>query len=297
MKIAFSTLACPGWNLETIVTQASAMGYDGVEIRGLQGELDLPVVPALSADPPGVQALFREHKIDLVCLGCSASLESTRSTEVARQKASVVEYLELARKLGCPFVRIFAGEVQGHEDPRETLSRIAEALRSLVPAAVREGVTILVENSGDFVTSADMWFLMDAVGHPRVRCCWNPCAARTLGERPTKSLPTLASKIGMVHLCDAAFDEQGVLLEYKPPGEGNVELDRTIELLKGLLYRGYLVFEWPRLWVPSLAPPDAVLPQAAEWMRKRLEEKQPVLTAYKNDKHAPRLAVPETSQT
>ena len=45
MKLGFSSLVCPGWSLESIVTNAAAMGFDGVELRGIRGELELPLVP------------------------------------------------------------------------------------------------------------------------------------------------------------------------------------------------------------------------------------------------------------
>ena len=64
---------------------------------------------------------------------------------------------------------------------------------------------------------------------------------------------------------------------------------RAIDLLRGVVYRGYLVFEWPKLWVPSLAAPDTVLPAVAEFLRARLDHRDAVLSAYKTDKHKPNL--------
>lgn len=289
MKIGFSSLACPTWDLETIVTGASSMGFDGVELRGLGGELHLPLVPQLSADPAGVRSLFRENNVELVCLGTSVTLDARDRREVGRQKATLTEFVELASALGCPNVRAFMGEVQKNDNQRAALARIAESLRSLPALLSRTGVTLLIENGGDFPISDALWFVIDAVDHPRVRCCWNQCHAMTVGERATKSLPRLGHKIGMVHICDAIFDPQGILTDYALPGEGDTEIARQIELLKGMIYDRYLMLEWPKLWVASLASADVALPAAAKFLRERIDEKQAVLTAYKNDKNAPRL--------
>jgi hypothetical protein len=81
-----------------------------------------------------------------------------------------------------------------------------------------------------------------------------------------------------------------VLLDYKPLGEGDAEVARQIELLRGLLYDRYVVFEWPKMWVESLPPPESILPSVAKFLRERIEEQQPILTAYKGDKNAPKLA-------
>ena len=41
MKLAFSTLGCPEWDLDTIIRAARKYGYDGIELRALAGSLDL----------------------------------------------------------------------------------------------------------------------------------------------------------------------------------------------------------------------------------------------------------------
>ncbi len=290
MKTGFSSLVCPAWDLETIVTSASSMGFDGVELRGLRGELHLPQAPELAGDPEAARRLFRENGVDLVCLASSATLVSRQPKEVARQKAVVAEWIELAAALACPYVRMFLGEVPRFDHRRAALSRIVTALRALVPVAARNGVTLLVENGGDFVGSEDLWFVIDGVDHPNLQCCWNQCHALSLGERPTNSIPRLGGKIGTVHLCDADFDEQGVLEEYRPVGEGGAEVARQIELLRGMAFDGYLLFEWPKLWVDSLPAPEAILPAVGAFLRERLAAEQPVLSAYKADKNKPKLA-------
>ncbi len=290
MKTGFSSLVCPGWDLETIVTQAQTCGFDGVELRGLRGELHLPLVPELAARPDRVRELFNEHHVELICLGTSATLDSRRREEVAGQRAAIIEFIELAAKLGCPYVRLYVGDAQPRDHHRGALGRVAEALTSLVPVASRHDVTLLVENGGDFPGSDDLWFLFDAVSHPAVRCCWSQCHAMTLGERATTSIPRLSNNIALVHTCDAAFDDYGVLLDYKPLGQGDVQIARQIELLRGVTYDGYLVFEWPKMWVASLPAPETVLPDVARFLRECIDAKQPVLAAYKGDKHAPQLA-------
>ena len=79
-------------------------------------------------------------------------------------------------------------------------------------------------------------------------------------------------------------------MDRRPLGEGDTQVARQIELLKGIMYRQYVIFEWPKLWVDSLSAPQDVLPQAARFLRAKIEEKQDPLTAYKGDKHAPNLA-------
>jgi hypothetical protein len=38
MRLAFSSLACPGWTVERIADSVSRYGYDGIEWRIAEGE-------------------------------------------------------------------------------------------------------------------------------------------------------------------------------------------------------------------------------------------------------------------
>jgi sugar phosphate isomerase/epimerase len=65
MKLAFSTLGCPDWELAEVIAGARKYGYDGVELRALSGSLDLLVVMNLlrSGSPrPGSISNARESK-------------------------------------------------------------------------------------------------------------------------------------------------------------------------------------------------------------------------------------------
>ena len=294
MKIAFSSMACPAWDLSTILAKAKEFGYQGVELRGLAGQLHLPLAAELTADPEAVQKRFADAGIELMCLASSAVFHSRDPHEVADNKAQVREYIDTAQALGCPFVRVFGAEIPrrfpfGYEPRERVLSRIATALREVAPYAESRGVTIVLENSGDFCRSEDLWFLVDAAESSAVRACWNTVAGRSVRERPTVSIPRLASKIAILHVCDAKFDEAGRFESFVPLGEGSCEIARAFELLKGVGFDEWLVFDWPKLWNTSLADPDRSLPAAAKFLKDLLAQKPVVLSAYKGDKHAPRF--------
>lgn len=91
-----------------------------------------------------------------------------------------------------------------------------------------------------------------------------------------------------MHVTDGKFDEAGHFEGYALPGQGTIEIPRMVQLLKGIGYRGYLVFDWPKLWTPSLAEADKALPAASKYLQPFLDEKPVPLTAYKGDKYAPR---------
>ena len=45
MKIAFMTLGCPNWDLDTICQKGREYGFDGVDFRGYLDEIDITKLP------------------------------------------------------------------------------------------------------------------------------------------------------------------------------------------------------------------------------------------------------------
>lgn len=289
MKMGFSSICCPTWDLRTMIEQAVLLGFDGFELRGLQGQLHLPLHPELSQNSEAVVQACESTNVELVCLGTSAFFGHQKKQDAADQKAAVREYIELAEKLHCPFVRVFSGDVPAGSNRYNTLGRIAEALTDLAHLASRHKVALLIENSGDLAGSRDLWFLIDSISHPALQACWNPINGLSVRERSTIAVPMLGVKIGMVHVADAVFDDF-VLQSYQELGAGNLGVERLVELLCGVGFDGYLMLDWPKLWNDSLAAPEAFLPKAAEFLKAQLNVQRKPLSAYKGDKNAPSYA-------
>ncbi|MFH0982658.1 MAG: sugar phosphate isomerase/epimerase [Planctomycetota bacterium] len=292
MKIGFTSRVCPEWDLTTIVRKAAEWGFDGVELGTLQGETHLPAVRALTADPDAVKRLFADQGVELVCLGTRETLESYNAREVTHSREHILEVVELAGRLGCPFVRVPIGTIPRGDNRHRTLARLASMFEGLALPTARQHVTLVVENGGDYVGSQDLWFVLDHVAHPAVAACWNACTAMMQLERPTVSVPRLGTRIKLVHVCDGAFDDRGGFGGFRVPGIGNVELRRMIELLRGIIYCGYLIFDWPKAAVPELPDAELVLPKVRAQLREWVDSRAEVLSAYKGDKKAVRLNLP-----
>src|SRR6476660_6231798 len=75
IPIAFSTLGCPAWDWPKILTFAHDHGFSAVELRGLQGNMDLPSNPIFA--PDRIEQTKREiqaHNVRIANLGSSATL-------------------------------------------------------------------------------------------------------------------------------------------------------------------------------------------------------------------------------
>src|SRR5438876_584749 len=65
MKLAFSTLGCPHWELERIAEAARAYGYRAVELRAIGGDLDLLKRPELQKETAGTSRIRWPPEIPL----------------------------------------------------------------------------------------------------------------------------------------------------------------------------------------------------------------------------------------
>ncbi|HOJ76114.1 MAG TPA: sugar phosphate isomerase/epimerase family protein [Phycisphaerae bacterium] len=290
MKIGFSSSACPDWDLRTMLEQARALGYEAIELCAPRDRQQSAVWAGLAETSNARQAI-EQAGIELTCLATDCSLHGPDGRTLEEQKTRVRQSLDLAGQLGCPYVSIKAGTVPRFHRPDVVLLRIVTALRELAHHAAERRTTLLVENDGSFAGSRDLWFILDAVAHPSVRGCWNPCQAQAAGDMPGRAVPRIGRHICVTHMLDAILEPGQGVKQYTPVGQGNVDLSRYLVLMHGIHSNTRLIVSWP---MPGSPPePRELLPASLEWMRKELAKiaESPDLSAYKGDKNAPRFAL------
>ena len=108
MKLAFSTLGCPDWNLAQIVEAAQRLHYDGVELRAVGGSLDLLSRPEFSpAEIATTRRYFEDHSVSICCIDTSCTFHSLDPGERLAQVEVALAHAELAAELGATLIRIF----------------------------------------------------------------------------------------------------------------------------------------------------------------------------------------------
>jgi sugar phosphate isomerase/epimerase len=121
-RIAFSNLAAPAWTLERTVEAVHALGYDGLELRLLDGE-PVDVLELPSSTRRAVASTLAG--VPLVCL--DTSIELAGAFERALPAA-----FELAREWGTDLVRVFGGDVDDLDDVARRLEPLVADLRARV---------------------------------------------------------------------------------------------------------------------------------------------------------------------
>src|SRR5947209_631400 len=73
IPIAFSTLGCPAWDWKKTLEFASQHGFSAIELRGLQGNMDLPSNPLFSPDRIAqTKCDIKAAKLKIACVSRTA---------------------------------------------------------------------------------------------------------------------------------------------------------------------------------------------------------------------------------
>ena len=185
LKPTFSTVACPELPLRAVAELAERHGFEGVELRTFGDDSRrFACDPALTAEEK-TRTLFASRGVEVLSLATSCRFDATIFPPVighviADTERSIREAkhaIDLAVRLECPYVRVFAFEIAPREKPAVATARIAERLRKVCDHADKTGARIVLENGGSFETAVQ---LRDLIGSVCQLLCW----ARATPLRP-----------------------------------------------------------------------------------------------------------------
>ncbi len=268
--MAFSTLGCPAWDWKTVLAEAETLGFAALELRGIQGEMDLTKRPELAGD--GLKATRTElagRGLSIACLGSSARMHEGEAAARAVQLDEGRRFIDLAHALGAPYVRVF-GDALPQGPPRAAvLARVVAGFRELGGHAQGSGVTVLIESHGDFTRSADLAEVLETVALPEVALLWDAHHTFVAAhEAPAETFARLGRFIRHTHLKDSRPAGDG--RRYVLTGTGDVPVRETVRVLASGGYRGLYCFEWEKKWHPEIEEPEVAFAHYARTMREYL---------------------------
>lgn len=272
--IAFSTLGCPKWPWARILEQAAAMGFVAIELRGIEGQIDLTKRPEFA---PGQIATSRKDLqaagVTICNLGASTRLHESEAAKRAEQLDEGRKYIDLAHQLGAPYVRVFGNNFPKGEPREAVLARVVEGLRTLGEYAKGGGVTVIIESHGDFTDSPTLVEVLKTTALPNVGLLWDAHHTFVAGkEDPAVTVKALGTYIRHTHLKDSRPKGTGTDVQYVLPGTGVVPMRDQVNALARIGYRGLYCFEWEKGWHPEIEEPEVAFPKYVEFMKKALAD-------------------------
>jgi sugar phosphate isomerase/epimerase len=267
MRLAFSSLGCPGWTLERAVDAAREYGYAGIELRLLDDQVISP--EALAANRERIKRAFGGG-VALAALGSSVRLSSPDTAEKRAQEQACVALIEEARALGAPVIRVFGGKRPDGVTVEQGIEAVAESLNRLGPVAADAGVRLVLETHDDFSSARTVAAVLDRVPSPAVGALWDTHHPYRMGESADDVWDLLAGRLFHTHVKDARRKGEGwdlVLL-----GEGEVPVKPVVQKLAAESWPGFLVVEWEKKWHMEIAEPEDAFPQHARLLREWMGE-------------------------
>jgi sugar phosphate isomerase/epimerase len=270
LPIAFSTLAFPDATLVEATTLGRSLGYAGIELRLVDGQL---IDSSMSAtERVQVKQTVAAARLPIVSVDSSILLTADDAASELRW------FLELANDWESPLVRVYGGPLA--EEPRARQAQFdaaARVLQGAVPLAEQLGVAIAIETHDSFSASSVVAELLAMVDSRWVGALWDTHHPHRMGERPAEIYEHIGPRVLHVQVKDArrSAEHKGgwqlVLL-----GEGEVPVREIVGLLAARGYGGYVSVEWEKYWHPEIEEAQIALPQylkvLQEWVQDLARE-------------------------
>ena len=260
-RLAFSTLAFPGTTLARAASLGSEYGYQGIELRLIDGELIDPSMPASARTT--VRQTVAAVGLPIVAVDSSIRLtDEDPGPEISR-------FLTLASEWECPLVRVFGGTLS--DDPQvrqDQIKAAAKVLEAALPLAERAGVAIGLETHDSFSSAAVVAEVLALVDSKWVGAVWDSHHPYRMGETPQEVYDLIGQRVLLAQVKDARrAPERADGWQLTLLGQGEVPVWEMLDLLDQGGYQGWISVEWEKRWHPEIEDPELALPQHIELLR------------------------------
>jgi len=275
MKIAFMTLGCPNWNLDTICQRGAEYGFDGVDFRGYLDEIDITKLALFTTH--AAETRQRLNDAGLLVSAVSSSIQVCRAENRAENLDEARRTIDVARKLGSENVRVFGGGNLDGSSHAELAQIGLDCMRAILELDGASELRWLFETHDNWIKASDSKLLLDNIDNPAFGALWDMGhTARVGGETPQQSYAAIGPRIGYTHVKDAVYDPNHAQAmsdgwRYVLPGEGQLPLAEALGVLRQNGYDGWILFEQEKRWHPSLAEPEVAFPAFVKWIRPLLQ--------------------------
>ena len=286
MKFSFSTLGCPQHSFDQIIDLVRQVGYTGVEIRIYKNTEDLRTLEEFKLENlDAVRRKFQSAGIEITCVSSSARFAYPDPENLKEQMQLAEDYMKIAAALECPYIRVFGGPYPVNFTDKPKSEPFIEAYRAQLPPektrgltremcdaglmdclgkigeiGLRYGVMPLMETHDDFCSGKVVRRLIDGCGSDNIGILWDCLHPFRYGLDLRETYAAVKDKIHYVHMKDA---KDLTPWGFTPclVGEGQMDLQTAVSILKENDYQGYVCFEWEKQWHPQIADPEVACPQ------------------------------------
>lgn len=191
------------WDLETIIRNLEAAGFEAVELRTTHQH---GVEPSLGPEERlKVRRRFESSKVRLLSFGTTSEFHSPELAERRRQVEIGKQFVVLAHDTGAWGIKVRPNALPKEVSPETTIRNIAGCLRELGDFGAGYGVEIWLEVHGRETSKPAVCAeIMRVTNHKNAGLCWNSNAEDVTGGSVRQSFQLLRPWIRNVHINELA---------------------------------------------------------------------------------------------
>lgn len=266
-KIGFSTIGCPTYDVDQVIELAVKNGFQGVEIRHLRGEVDLPTLEELAPSAIAeTKKRFDDAGVTVVGIDSSVRFTSLDEGERAAQYESLRANCAIAEGLGASYVRVFGGPFPENQDRERTFDAIVEGLSQAADETHERGVDSLIEMHDDFSTSESIQSLWARGVSKNLGVLWDTHHTYRHSESAEMTWAAVGERVKHVHVKDSRESDSSRGYELLLTGEGTIPIPSFLAVLKEADYQGWVNLEWEKAWHPQLDDAEIAFPHFIKYL-------------------------------
>ena len=203
----------------------------------------------LDADLTALQTISATTGVQPLAIASGQSFLNPDATVLEQEIESTVRIIELAKKIGARYIRVFAGGHHLEDAPTEIFDRLHYALSKAGAAAEDMGVQLVVENhGGPTLTGPRCARLMEDINSEAVGINYDPANFLKSGIDPLIALHHILPWVKYTHWKDVRWDNnanggKGETL-YCALGDGQMSVGPIVRTLLEACYQGPWVIEY-----------------------------------------------------
>jgi len=191
------------WDIETIIRNLEATGFEAVELRTTHKH---GVEPSLSTQERlRVAERFQRSKVRLLSYGTVAEFHSPDPAVRRKNVEDAKAFIDLAHDTGAWGIKVRPNGIPKEVPQEVTINNIAACLRELGDYGAGRGVEIWMEVHGRITQNPPVSAaIMKATDHPQVGVCWNSNPTDIVNGTIRPSFELLRPWIKNVHINELA---------------------------------------------------------------------------------------------
>lgn len=260
------------YTLDYFLRSVERLGYESIELWASGPHLHLEDYNDMRLSE--LNQKIKKHHLKVACFTpeqCVYAISVSHPDKLYRNRTVEFfeKHIEASILLDCNTMVVSTGIAYLDVDAEEAFKWMEEAFVKISRKAEKEGVILALEPFTKYTThicneASQMVRLLNAINSPALKGLADTDVIATTGVDTFETFIYMLGKDNLAHVHFVDGNPGGHLI----PGDGVLDVDRSLEFLKTIDYQGYLGLEiLDRRYVMN---PESAMKNALEWFKNRI---------------------------